>query len=127
MNLHAIASPAINSVNPSEVAVIRRSVGYTTNDDGRQVPTYAPVRSVRCQIQSLSTTDLQRVSGLNITGLMKSIYLNGDLSSVIRAGQKGGDLITLRDGQTYLIVQQVEHWRGWTHVIGVLQIDDYQP
>jgi hypothetical protein len=123
MNLHGIVSNTIAMVNPMETAMVQRSNGYTTDDSGRQVPTYAPLRQIRCQIQSLQYTDLMQIAGLNIQGVKRKIYLNGHLDAVIRSRREGGDLIQMQNGDTYLIVQVLEHWPDWSCLAVVLQTD----
>ena len=123
MNLHNLVAPAINAINPMVTATVHRSIGYTTDDSGRQVPQYAPLRQITCQVQALTYTDLSQVQGLNITGVMRKIYLNGHLDPVIRSRREGGDLIILPNGETYLIVQILEHWPGWSSIALVLQTD----
>lgn len=76
------------------------------------------------QVQPLSTSDLKQIEGLNLGGIKKSMYVNGDLNSVVRIALKGGDLVTLPDGTTWLVATQVEGWNmtaGWTKVVMVLQ------
>jgi hypothetical protein len=123
MNLHGIVSPLINAVNPQITATIQRSIGYTTDDSGRQVPQYAPLRQIRCQVQSLTFSDLQQTEGLNITGVKRKVYVNGHLDPVIRSRREGGDLITLPNGETYLIVLVLEYWPDWSSFAVVLQTD----
>jgi hypothetical protein len=123
MNLHGIVSGAIGAINPQEVAIIQRSNGYITDDSGRQVPSYAPLKAVRCQVQSLQYNDLMQIDGLNIQGVKRKIYVNGHLDPVIRSRREGGDLIQLPNGDTYLIVQVLEHWHDWSCLAVVLQTD----
>jgi hypothetical protein len=49
--------------------------------------------------------------------------MNGHLNPVIRSRREGGDLITLPSGETYLIVQMLEHWPDWSSLAVVLQTD----
>jgi hypothetical protein len=63
------------------------------------------------------------LAGLNIQGVKKKIYVNGHLDAIIRSRREGGDLIQFRNGDTYLIVQVLEHWPDWTSVAVVLQTD----
>ena len=123
MNLHRIVSGAISAVNPMQTAVIHRSTGYTTDDSGKQVPTYAPLKAITCQIQPMTYGDLMMIDGLNIQGVKKKIYVNGHLDAIIRSRREGGDLIEFRNGETYLIVQVLEHWPSWTSVVVVMQTD----
>ena len=123
MNLHGIVSPLIGAINPPENAIVQRSTGYTTDDSGRQIPTYAPLKSIRCQIQSLTYNDLMQIDGLNIQGVKRKIYINGHLDAIIRSRRDGGDLIRLQNGGVYLIVQILEHWPDWSSFAVVLQTD----
>jgi hypothetical protein len=121
MNLNAIVSGAISAVNPMELATIQISTGYTTNPDGTRVPTYQPARQVLCQIQSLAYNDLFQLDGLNIQGVKRKIYINGHWDGVIRADGKGGDVLTMPNGDVYLVVLVLEHWAQWSSLAVTLQ------
>jgi len=123
MNLHKIVAPLIGAINPMQTAIIHRSTGYTTDDSGRQVPVYAPLKSITCQIQPMTYGDLMMVEGLNLQGVKKKIYINGHLEAIIRSRREGGDLIQFQNGETYLIVQVLEHWPSWSSLAVVLQTD----
>ena len=76
------------------------------------------------QAQAMSTRDLRQVEMLNLTGTMKSFYVNGALDGGVRVQLKGGDLLTLPDGSVWLVTVVPEPWvitAGWTKCIGVLQ------
>lgn len=123
MNLHGIVGPVIAAVNPMRTATIQRSTGYTTNADGRRVPSYAPAQTVTVQVQELSSKDLQMTEGINIQGETKKIYMNGDWNGVVRSDGRGGDLITI-GRRVYLVSKVLENWegrRGWTAVMATLQ------
>ena len=121
MNLHGIVSPYIGLVNPQILATLKKSSGYTSGADGSRVPTYVAYKDVLVQVQALGYNDIQQVSGLNIQGVRRKIYLNGDWEGVIRADQKGGDIIVMPDGTTYLVVLVLEHWPDWTSAAVTLQ------
>ncbi len=115
MNLHAIVRGAITTVNPDVVATYRRSTGYTTAADGRQVPAYTDVPNVPVQVQALSFQDLQHLSGLNIQGVRRALYLYGTAMGVVRNLQRGGDLFVfapgiLPEGTTWLVAHVIEQW-----------------
>lgn len=119
MNLHAIASGAIASVNPMLTLTIQASTGYTTAPDGSRVPSYAPPVSVQGQVQSLTYNDLTQLEGLALQGEKRAVYLNGNWSGVVRPDGKGGDLIAFPDGTVWLVVQVLENWGsldGWVKV-----------
>lgn len=121
MNLHQIVSGAIGSVNPFIPIVIKRSVDYTTNVDGTQVPTYRILRTTG-QVQAMSGTEILRLNALNIQGVMFKVYLNGNYDGVVRPKLKGGDLFIFKC-QTWLVVHVLENWPDWTSVAVVLQED----
>jgi hypothetical protein len=121
MNLHGIASPLIAVVNPMQVASVRKSTGYTTDATGQRIPSYAPATPISCQIQSLSFNELTALDGLNIQGVKRKIYINGAWDGVIRADGKGGDLVTMPNGDIFLVVLALETWPDWSCVAVVKQ------
>jgi hypothetical protein len=118
MNLNNIVGPIVAAINDWVTLAIQPSQGYTTDDDGHRVPTYGPTQYVLAQMQALTYTDLTQVSGLNLTGERRAVYVNGDFEPVLRAAQAGGDPVTLTyDNSKWLIVFQFEGWNytgGWT-------------
>lgn len=130
MNLHAIVSGAIGSVNPNVPATIQISTGYVTAPDGSRVPTYATVAAV-AQVQALSFRDLTAIDGLNLNGTRRAIYLFGKFDGVVRPSEKGGDLITLTGGANagvWLTAMVLEQWSdgepaAWCKVACTLQND----
>jgi len=111
MNLHQIASGAIGNVNPFINAVVRVYAGETETPSGRVEPTYTDV-SVGGQLQPLSWRDLQHLDGLNITGVEKKFYVNGNFSAVNRPGRSGGDLLIIGE-QVWMIPTVIELWPDW--------------
>ena len=124
MNLHGIVSGYLSAVNPPITVTIQPSTGYATNADGSRVPTYGASQSVQAQRQALQYTDIVQMDGLNIQGTRCKLYLNGNWNGLVRADQKGGDLITLPDGSIWLVAVIAENWSeqdGWTCVLCTLQ------
>jgi hypothetical protein len=95
LNLHQIAAGAIGTVNPFLPISIRVSTGYSTDDDGTRVPSYAPAVSVPGQVQSLTFRDIQQIDGLNLQGTRRAIYVNGRVEGLVRVENRGGDLVTV--------------------------------
>ena len=121
MNLHQIVSGAIGAINPFHTATVQYSSGYTTSADGSQVPQYTTVSGVQVQVQALSAKELQHLDSLNIQGVLRAIYLNGDVQGVDRPLGKGGDLFTLPTGN-WLTTTVLETWDGgWCKVAVTLQ------
>ena len=68
MNLHNIVSGCVSQVNPELLLYIQRSDGYTTADDGSQVPKYLPAEPIAGLVQALQYNDIAQINGLNVTG-----------------------------------------------------------
>lgn len=121
MNLHSIVSSAIGTVNPLVDCTLQLSAGYSIAGDFSQVPAYATVSPVPCQIQALTGRDLRQIDAVNLQGTMRAIYLNGTIEGVNRAAIKGGDIFTFPDGSTWLVTQPLENWPDWSKVAVTLQ------
>jgi hypothetical protein len=128
--MHGVVRSVIPAVNPDITVNLKQSTGYTTNDDGAQVPSYATPVPVRAQIQALSGKDLRQIDGLNLQGSLAAFYLYGAISGVVRASKEGGDLITVASGAyagTWLVTITLEQWSdggpaSWCKVCGTLQV-----
>jgi hypothetical protein len=122
MNLQNVVSGVISAVNPQIAGQMFVSTGYTTDDSGSRTPTYATPIPVSVQLQPLSYKGLQQTDGLNLTGIVKEAYVNGNFEGVNRGAQKGGDLLVIGT-ETWLIVQPLEEWHDWCRFIVNLQVD----
>lgn len=121
MNLHGVVRGAINIVNPDVLGVMQVSLGtYTTDAAGHRVPAYAE-QSVTVQLQPLAYTDLMKLDGLNLQGIKKKAYVNGNFEGVNRPKQKGGDKLIV-NGETWLITQPLEEWPDWCSFAVTLQV-----
>ena len=121
MNLHSIVSGAISVVNPPQSISVRVSTGNTVNADGSVSPSYAAPVKVTANVTALAYNDIIQADSLNIQGVRRKIYINGDIDGLVRAENKGGDLITLPDGTIWLVAMITEHWDSWTSAIITLQ------
>lgn len=121
MNLHGIASGYVGAVNPQILAKIQKSTGYTTGGSGKRTPTYAPAQDVLCQVQAMQYNDLVQVDGLNLQGTKRKIYMDGHWEGLVRSDKKGGDLLTMPDGDVYLVALVLEQWPDWCVVAVTLQ------
>lgn len=121
MNLHGIVRGAINIVNRDSPGVMKVSLGtYTTDAAGRRTPAYSE-QQVTVQMQPLSYTDLMKIDGLNLQGVKKKAYVNGNFEGVNRPKQKGGDMLIV-NGETWLITQPLEEWPDWCSFVVTLQV-----
>jgi hypothetical protein len=76
------------------------------------------------QIQAMSTRDLRQTDSLNLQGTLSAIYLSGWVQAIVRATNKGGDLIIFPDGSVYLVNLVTEPWSltaHWCKVIATKQ------
>lgn len=122
MNLHGIVRRAITTVNPDVAGVMMASLGtYTIDDAGHRVPAYT-LQNVTVQLQPLSYTDLMKIDGLNLQGVVKKAYVNGNFEGVNRPKQKGGDKLIV-NGQNWLITQPLEEWPDWCSFVVTLQVN----
>lgn len=122
MNLHGIVRRAITTVNPDVAGVMMVSLGtYTIDDAGHRVPAYT-LQNVTVQLQPLSYTDLMKIDGLNLQGVVKKAYVNGNFEGVNRPKQKGGDKLIV-NGQNWLITQPLEEWPDWCSFVVTLQVN----
>lgn len=126
MNLHGMVRGAISTVNPDQLITLKRSIGYETDKAGKQIPKYETLQGM-AQIQAMSSTDLRHTDNLNIQGIMRAVYLHGNWCGVVRADQKGGDILYF--GQTpsereqaWKVVSIVETWADWSKVVVCLQV-----
>lgn len=120
MNLHGMALGAVAVVNPMIVATLRRSTGYTTGTDGTRTPNFTDT-TASIQAQELSSEQLSYLDNQGIQGVLKSIYLAGDWRGIVRADQKGGDMMIF-GGHNWLIVHVLESWPDWSKVVVCQQL-----
>jgi len=125
VNLNALAGAAVAAVQPPEFLLVHISDGSTTVASGVRTPNYLPVRRMMGQVQNLTYHDLQQVDALNLQGTRRAIYLNGQIDGIVRAENKGGDLVVIPKGSvnegTWLVAMVLESWTGWCKVAATLQ------
>lgn len=130
MNLHGLVSGVVGTVNPFVPVTLNQSTGYTTAPDGTRTPTYSS-SAQSAQVQGLSAPEIQHLDGLNIQGVLRKAYLNGDWRGVYRATNQGGDKLvfgTTSDvpaslqGTTWKVVQVFETWPDWCALAIQLQV-----
>lgn len=127
MNLRAIANKFIQATNPNVQIQWIQSNGYVVNDAGKRTPQTLTL-TVNAQIQALSSSDLKHIDGLNLTNVMRTVYLYGNAAGVVRVDQLGGDILVFPEtpngcNRNWLVTQVVETWPDWCHVIVTLQVD----
>jgi hypothetical protein len=127
VNLHTATRGIVQSINPDIMATIERSAGYDTLPSGKRKPKFLAAQSVMIQVQPMTTGDIRHAEFLNLQGVMRVVYGYGSTEGIVRATQKGGDLLTFPPfpGQpvcTWLTSEALEVWNsGWSKVIAILQ------
>lgn len=120
MNLRGVATQFTSIINPQITVTITASTGYTTADDGSQMPSYAAPVTTSAQVQQLTAREIQHMDALNIQGNLRKVWLNGNWNGIIRPKRQGGDLMSF-NGQNWLIVEVLEAWPDWCSVVVALQ------
>jgi hypothetical protein len=121
VNIFSVAHAAVSAVNPLVPISIRVSTGYTTTPDGSRTPAYAPAVIAKGRLQALQYNDLQLADSLNIQGVRSKLYIFGQVDGLVRAQNKGGDLVTLSDGSIWKVAVVAENWPAWCSAIITLQ------
>ena len=123
MNVHAIISRCVKAINPPQLVTIRRSAGSQQNLDLSRTPQFYEFKRW-AQVQPMSQSDIQMTQGLNISGLHKHIWIDGQVTGLVRGEQKGGDFVVTPDGNTWKIAYVLEAWPDWCSAIMTLQSGD---
>ena len=121
MNLHAIVSGAIGSVNHHEMVTIYRCTG-TTNTAGVMHVTYTP-SDIMAQVQAPNAGDLKLFDNLADARHVKKFYINASAATINRHEETAGDIIERADGSYWLIDMIRDDFspEGWLCVLGTLQ------
>lgn len=128
INLRGLANRTLQTISPDREASLRRSTGFTTSASGLRTPSYDTFTGP-IQLQSASGRDIQHLNGMNITGIIRKIYLDGRWDSLVRSSLKGGDLFVFCDfgeevESVWLVTPVTEQWETWCSVMVVRQIDE---
>lgn len=121
MNLHAIVSGAIGSVNHHEMVTIYRCTGLT-NTAGVVSVTYTP-QDIMAQVQAPNAGDLKLFDNLADAKHVKKFYINASAHTINRHEETAGDIIERADGSYWLIDMIRDDFspEGWLCVLGTLQ------
>ena len=124
MNLHEIASNAINAINPFQEITITPKSAYTVNEYGEAVADSGQSYTVMADIQPVSSEDVAFISDYNESTVYKSFWVSANPSGINRPQARGGDIVQW-GSKTFYVAQMPEDWYdtcGWNHFIGVLQL-----
>ncbi len=125
INVRAMANTAIQAVNPNQLIPWIQSNGSTTDAAFHRTPS-TTTTTVQAQIQGLSASDMAHTDGLNIQGVKRSVHMYGNVQGVVRADQKGGDILRFPEVpggavKNWRVVSVMETWPTWARVIVVMQ------
>ena len=79
---------------------------------------------ISAQVQPLTGGDLRHMDALNLQGSHRALYANIDIRGIVRVKLRGGDLVILPDGSTWLVNQSLENFystAGWQKCAITLQ------
>lgn len=116
-----------NTVITAQLSGVTGGIGtYSVNRTqtvGEEALTTSVIRPG--QVQPITWRDLQQLDGLNLQGTRAKIYVYGQVEGLVRTTERGGDLIILPDGKTWLTAQVLEGWHtaGWCSIAATLQDD----
>ncbi len=125
MNLRALANALTSQINANQSISWVQNTGYTTNAAGKRTPTTTTV-SIMAQIQALSGGDLMHMDGMNLQGVMRTVFMYGNPQGVVRVDSKGGDILQFPEipggvTRNWLVTQVIETWPNWAKVVVTLQ------
>lgn len=115
MNMHGIVSSAIGTINPFIDAVLRENTGFTVALDGSRTPSF---NDYVAKIQAQAQTEDQLAFSANqgYQGVLRSVYLNGNWTGIVKADQTGNDELYF-NGYRWMIYHVIEIWPDWCHVL----------
>ena len=124
MNLHSLNRQAIGVISPDVLAELKQSNGYDILADGTQQPKYN-IYSGMVHIQPVPS-NLQLGDFILTAEIGRVVYLRGAMASIVRADQKGGDIMRFpaRPCEAYRdwkVVAVLEQWPTWCKVAVVMQ------
>lgn len=124
MNLHEIASSAINAINPfQEVTIIPRG-GYTVNEYGEAVVQEGSSYKIMADVQPVSSEDIKFINNYNESTIYKAFWVSANTFGLNRPMARSGDVVFC-NGKKYYVTSMPEDWYetvGWSHFIGALQL-----
>jgi len=118
INLLALTRSAIAAVNPDQPVVILACVGQDVDGVYDPEPVYLPAVMVPAQSQPVPDKTLQLLVQQRDNSIWHDFYLSGNWSGLVRAQEKGGDLLYW-NGFEWLVDQVLEAWNptaGWTKI-----------
>lgn len=131
LNLHKVVRGAITAVHPDITVELLRSLGQEIDDSGFSRPQYAPLASVKAQVQSEGDVALFHSDHVGMNSVVRKIYLFApsdmalQAASIVRPLSRTGDYIRMPDKTWWLVIAVVENFSGvnWVCVRAQLQVE----
>jgi hypothetical protein len=129
MNLRGLANSATRRANPNQTITWKRATGVITQDAAyARTPQYETV-VLEAQVQAIDGEGLRRAEVLGISGIMRTVFIYGNMHGIVRTDMKGGDLLSFPElpgeaDKSWKIFDQVMNWSGWSSAHVVLQPND---
>lgn len=125
MNLHEIASNAINSINPFQTIKITPRGGYTVNEYGETSVNEESSYTVSADVQPITDEDVKFINNYNESTEYRAFWVSANVSGLNRPKMRSGDKVEW-NGKIYYVTSMPEEWYdtvGWSHFIGALQLE----
>ena len=124
MNLHEIASNAINAINPFQMITITPRGQYTVNDYGETEVQEGSPYTIKADVQPVSSEDIKFINNYNESSVYKAFWVSANTFGLNRPMARAGDRVVC-NGKTYYVTSMQQDWHetvGWSHFIGTLQL-----
>lgn len=123
MNLRGIANAATQSVNPNIPITVKVSGAFAIDPATlRQVPTYTEYSGYG-NVQALDGDELSQINFMNIEGTLRSAYLYGSISGVIRPDGVSSSRLVFTSNESGIVKSRewnvykvLETWPDWCKV-----------
>lgn len=122
INVRVIANKAIQPVNPNIDAILKVSIGYTTDRTGKRAPAFEE-STAKIQIQPLSGKEIMLIDGLEWQGgTFRAIHLTGNYSGLKRQKGAGADVLIFpehkgAESSEWMVIQVMESWPTWCRLL----------
>lgn len=113
--MHGIVSAAIGTINPFISAVLRENTGFTVALDGSRAPSFND-HVAQIQVQAQTEDQLAFSANQGYQGVLRSVYLNGNWTGIVKADQTGNDELYF-NSYRWMIYHVIEIWPDWCHVL----------
>lgn len=130
LNLRGIANASIQGINPNRQITLRTGKWEIDPADLIQKPIYTDTQ-VKGNVQSLSSDDLRQIESMNLEGVLRAVYLYGNVSGVVRVSEQATSVLLFSENiggetkvWTWNVFKVAEAWNGWCKVFVVLQNED---